>query len=559
MYPFLTDCAQNYLHYLIAFDKGYEIIKIRSIARDIFCLILQLESKLKSLESLLLRTSLGEYLLNNTESEINISAYDERNKILYLNVESNLCETLFLKKDSIVLISDLRFLVQNVIDFYSQELPLSLPTNAPNLTPNIESLKDLEAPPHAEQLNALHGIFSSPFCYIWGPAGSGKTKVVLLHALAFYLKAGLKVAILAPTNNALEQCLKTLLINLESIGLSTDGILRLGAPTQSFKESFPQNCEHIIQEQNIPSNFHKKSLSKAQILAMTLDTFLHRSDLQALDFKHFFVDEAAFTPLIKILPLCAFNKPITLLGDHKQLQPINALSSKDSKEQQWNLSKFWSFSALFLESFFKTQEAFNTKDPKQIPQITHFFTLSQTYRYGDNLAKLLDSYIYQNNLQGRGTHTRLYCLDIVEFAGLKKLESKMERTNPLEASLCCKLAESFIDKTLDFAILTPFVNQRQLILKTMPSLYHKECVLTIHSAQGQEFDYVIFSPVMLHYHLNDSTNQSALFALNVALSRAKNGIIIICDKRYWSSLKGQFLSDLIALCEPYDLSKDYEF
>ncbi|WP_279128617.1 DEAD/DEAH box helicase family protein, partial [Helicobacter winghamensis] len=308
-----------------------------------------------------------------------------------------------------------------------------------------------------------------------------------------------------------------------------------------------------------PSNFHKKSLSKTQILAMTLDTFLHRSDLQALDFKHFFVDEAAFTPLIKILPLCAFNKPITLLGDHKQLQPINALSSKDSKEQQWNLSKFWSFSALFLESFFKTQEAFNTKDPKQIPQITHFFTLSQTYRYGDNLAKLLDSYIYQNNLQGRGTHTRLYCLDIVEFAGLKKLESKMERTNPLEASLCCKLAESFINKTLDFAILTPFVNQRQLILKTMPSLYHKECVLTIHSAQGQEFDYVIFSPVMLHYHLNDSTNQSALFALNVALSRAKNGIIIICDKRYWSSLKGQFLSDLIALCEPYDLSKDYEF
>lgn len=559
MYPFLTDCAQNYLHYLIAFDKGYEIIKIRSIARDIFGLILQLESKLKSLESLLLRTSLGEYLLNNTESEINISAYDERNKILYLNVESNLCETLFLKKDSIVLISDLRFLVQNVIDFYSQELPLSLPINAPNLTPNIESLKDLEAPPHAEQLNALHGIFSSPFCYIWGPAGSGKTKVVLLHALAFYLKAGLKVAILAPTNNALEQCLKTLLINLDSIGLSTNGILRLGAPTQSFKESFPQNCEHIIQEQNIPSNFHKKSLSKAQILAMTLDTFLHRSDLQALDFKHFFVDEAAFTPLIKILPLCAFNKPITLLGDHKQLQPINALSSKDSKEQQWNLSKFWSFSALFLESFFKTQEAFNTKDPKQIPQITHFFTLSQTYRYGDNLAKLLDSYIYQNNLQGRGTHTRLYCLDIVEFAGLKKLESKMERTNPLEASLCCKLAESFIDKTLDFAILTPFVNQRQLILKTMPSLYHKECVLTIHSAQGQEFDYVIFSPVMLHYHLNDSTNQSALFALNVALSRAKNGIIIICDKRYWSSLKGQFLSDLIALCEPYDLSKDYEF
>ncbi|TLD85139.1 hypothetical protein LS70_000885 [Helicobacter sp. MIT 11-5569] len=547
MYPFLQDSAQNYLQYIETFDKGHEKIKIRSINRDMFGLHLQLDSKLKSLESLALRSHLGEFLLEEDSEEINISAYDDRTKTLYLNIESPLCNSLFNHKESLELISDLRFLIQNVINFYAQELPLKLPTTSPNFIPNIASLKDLPTPPNQEQLNALYGIFKQPFCYIWGPAGSGKTKVVLLHALAFYLKQGQKIALLAPTNNALEQCLKTLLVSLKDIGFNTDGILRLGTPTQKFVESFPQNCEQTLFDKSNPS---QKNLNKAQILAMTLDTFLRRTDLQSMDFKHFFVDEAAFAPLIKILPLCAFSKPITLLGDHKQLQPITLLSQDDSKKPMWNLSKFWSFSALFLESFFEKQESLNLQNPQTTPQITNFFTLSQTYRYGDNLAKLLDNYIYKNGLQGCGAHTHLYCLDITRF---QKLESKIERTNPLEASLCCSLAKDFISQDLDFAILTPFVNQRQLILKTMPILYNKECVLTIHSAQGQEFDYVIFSPVILHYHLSNSQNQNALFALNVALSRAKKAIIIVCDKSYWLRQKGQFLSDLIAIAKPYSL------
>ncbi|WP_299546603.1 AAA domain-containing protein [uncultured Helicobacter sp.] len=543
MYPFLTNCAKNYLQYLTQTDKGHEIIKIENITMDIFGLQLKLDSKLKSLEALVLRTSCGEYLLDNETSEINIAAYDERAKILYLNVESNLRHLLFENRNSIALLSDLRFLVQNVINFYTGEPHLALPTKTPSFLPDITSLRQLKTQPSTEQLDALYGIFSKPFCYIWGPAGSGKTKVVLLHSLAFYLKKGLKVAILAPTNNALEQCLKTLLTSLNAIQINTDGILRLGTPTQSFLESFPKNCEQTFGETQ--NHFQKINLQKAQIVAMTLDAFLHRADLQTIDFKHFFVDEAGFAPLIKVLPLCAFNKPITLLGDHKQLQPINVLNSKD---QQWSLSKFWSFSALFLESFFALKDTLNAKNPNDTPQISHCFMLTQTYRYGDNLAKLLDSYIYKNHLQGRGKYTHLYCLNLANF---KKIDSKMERTNPLEASFCCNLAKDFIAKNLDFAILTPFVNQRRLILETMPSLRHKECVLTIHTAQGQEFDYVIFSPVILHYHLNDSTNQSALFALNVAISRAKKGIIIVCDKSYWLKFKGQFLSDLIAIATPY--------
>ncbi|WP_416828976.1 AAA domain-containing protein [Helicobacter ganmani] len=550
---FLVCAAENYLQYMQTYDKGLEIVKIRNISKDIFGLSLQLEYKLKSTESLILRTPTEEFILEKeSEEAMSILSYDEKSKVLSLSMEERLCKKLFAQKESLQLISDLKFLVVNVMNFYLQEHTLKLPTIPPLLKPDIESLKDLPTPPHLEQLNALKGIFESPFCYVWGAAGSGKTKVVLLHALAFYLKANCKVAILAPTNNALEQCLTTLIANLDAIGIETCKILRLGTPSQRFAENFPKNCDLLLENKAID---YKKSLQDSLVIAMTLDTFLRRNDLHTIDFKHFFIDEAGFAPLIKTLPLCAFNKPITLLGDHKQLQPVCILSSAHLKESQWKPSRLWQYSSLFMEKFFKIQRNFEEENlfldstsPSENPPISQVFTLTQTYRYGNNLAHLLNTYIYKNNLQGLNTKTYLHCLDISQMPKTQPLD----KANYNEALQCCNLAREFLNAHQDFAILTPFVNQRQLILKTMPALYKEECVWTIHSSQGQEFDYVLFSPVILHYHLNDSSNQKALFALNVAFSRAKKGIILICDKTYWLRQKNQFLSQLVQIAKPYN-------
>ncbi len=550
---FLIRASENYLQYLQTYDKGFEIIKIQSIEKDVFGLRLRLEYKLKSIESLILKTPLGEFVLDKeSEQGINILAYDEHLKILHLSIEEDLCQKLFSQKESLRLVSDLKFLVQNVINFYLQDYPLCFPTIPPILKPDIDALRDLQTPPHLEQLNALKGIFDNSFCYVWGAAGSGKTKVVLLHALAFYLKANLKVAILAPTNNALEQCLTTLIVNLEAISIETSTILRLGTPSQKFAENFPKNCDLLLENKAID---YKKSLQNALVIAMTLDTFLRRNDLHTIDFKHFFIDEAGFSPLIKTLPLCAFNKPITFLGDHKQLQPVCVLNSTNAKESDWLPSRLWQYSALFMEKFFKTQNDSYQEEstfldstlPSENPPITQTFTLTQTYRYGNNLAQLLNAYIYKNNLQGLSTQTYLYCLDTSQMPKTPSLD----KANHNEALQCCNLARKFLNAHQDFAILTPFVNQRQLILKTMPALYREECVFTIHSSQGQEFDYVLFSPVILHYHLNNSNNQNALFALNVAFSRAKKGIILICNKTYWLQQKNQFLSDLVRIAKPY--------
>lgn len=166
---FLIQAAENYLEYMQTYDKGLEIIKLQNVSKDIFGLCLQLEYRLKSIESLILRTPLGDFVLEKeSEEHISIVAYDEKSKTLSLSMSENLCEELFKQRESLQLISDLKFLVQNVIHFYSQEYSLQLPTIPPSLKPNIDALQELQMPPHSEQLNALKGIFENPLCYIWG-------------------------------------------------------------------------------------------------------------------------------------------------------------------------------------------------------------------------------------------------------------------------------------------------------------------------------------------------------------------------------------------------------
>lgn len=508
-----------------------------------------MEKRIFSLEDLIFSFKNEEFSLE--ELGIEPLYYDENKKTLALAIPSPLKEEILQNKTELKLYSDLKFLILNLINFYSKNPSLSLPKNPPTLLSltelerHLQTLKDFQNPPNEEQLLAYKQIFTQELCYIWGVAGSGKTKVVLLHSLATYLKKGKRVALLAPTNTALEQSLITLLQSLKELGVSTDCILRLGMPSLYFSQNYKQNCDPLIEDRKN----YKKLLKDSLLIAATLDTFLKREELMELEFSHFFIDEAGFSPLIKTLPLCSFNKPLTLLGDHKQLTPILALQNKDLTNPKWNLSKIFGYSSLFLKDFF------NLKDKILNLSYIHFSSfsiqthkLSFTYRYGDNLAKILDYFVYKNGLRGFEENTQIFHVQ----SSFKK-DEKLPNANINEANTICTLAQNFIMTKKDFAILTPFVNQRKLILSKMPSLRASECVFTIHSSQGQEFDSILLSPVALNYYLSDSRNPLALYTLNVALSRAKKEIILVCDKFYWQSFPNQFLGALLKIAKPYKL------
>lgn len=578
----LTTASSLYYDYLESNNLGMEEIKIEDLKIDEDRALIITKERIINPESLVVFYKDEFYFLDDGENfelieyKQGLLEFRILNKFFLEELITNLVDSNL--EYRIKIYSDLKFLVKNIKTYFEN-------SNNFNLPMNIDSILSLNQAPlfsqsiTNEQASAIIGALTSPLSYIWGPPGSGKTQVVIFECLLKYLQTDKKVCILAPTNNALEQIFKSIIKKLDSLDIKREKILRLGTPSVEFMENFYSVCDpRLIKGKNkYKQTDIKERIKQAQIIGLTLDGFIRRDKFLGVDFAHYFLDECAFTPLIKILALSTKNAPITMLGDHKQLMPICEMREKDIKDENIFVSLF-NISALYFEQFFNdfnelesnfknnlnnlldyktcTQDKLDSLklDLAQIKNLNIFkvkqtsplnhnktknFNLTLTHRYGDNLASILDFFIYKNGLKGNESSTEIFVLDCGDSPFI-------DNTNPKEAQ---KIAQVYKElKIQNKAIITPFVKQtKQINAAGVP----KRHIWTIHRSQGQEFDCVIFSPVMLHYYLTNSQNLNALFALNVAISRIKKQLIIVCDKNYWLKQRGQFLSELIRIAKPY--------
>lgn len=522
----LIQSAQTYFEHLEQNGLGVEEIKILSYAFEDHQLTLALNQKLFSTDNLVFFLEDKEYAIGE-EEEISVSSYDEKNLVLQLYFKN---ASLNPKNKPFRLVSDLKFLVKNVEVFFNEQ-KIALPSASPLPLSEEGILRDELS---EEQYRAIQTIFSHPLVYIWGAPGSGKTQRVLFQAILHLLKQGKKIALLAPTNNALEQALKTLIAKLDELHLDRSLILRLGVPTLEFSQIYPEICESVKNRESNLFNFSnpRERIKEAQVLAMTLDGFIKRYKELGVSFDHCFLDECAFAPLVKVCALCVMDTPLTLLGDHKQLMPVCEMKPKDL--QIHPEGKLWNLSALFLEHFLQGKAL----EGKLDFEVTKLATLRHTHRYGNNLASILNHYIYRNGLRGREERSEIYYLDCSSF-DTSHLRGEPKSNNNLAEIVGVK---KIIEGLSDWGVITPFVQQRKdMIYNGIP--YDR--VFTIHGSQGQEFENVIFSPVLLHYHLTDSHNPQALKALNVAISRVKKRLFIVCDYGYWMREGDQFLSAIL--------------
>ncbi|RDU69012.1 hypothetical protein CQA62_04020 [Helicobacter cholecystus] len=523
----LASCAKKFYDYLLQNHKGVEKIPHFHSEFKTPILTITLKQKLFSLENIFLEIDGKDYQIENS-GDIEVVAYDEA--LLTLTLKFNTPEYY---KDSFMLKSDLKFLVKNVEQFFNSQT-VSLPSKLP-ISPKFNSLlSDLSE----EQKRALKRIFSHPLVYIWGAPGSGKTQRVLFEAIEKLINADKKIALIAPTNNALEQAIKTLIQKFDEHAIARESVLRLGIPTLEFSLKYPEICEKTNKESNLFNLNPKERIKDANVLAMTLDGFISRYGSLEVEFDHIFLDECAFAPLPKVCTLCACNAPLTLLGDHKQLQPVCEI--EESEKLKDKELAIWGYSGIYLEHIFTDRLFSDCMDFKY----TKASVLKQTHRYGNNLALILDAYIYKNGLKGMPQESELYFLDV---ANLPTHTLKHQEEKNINLSEVAGVKQIY-NSRYDWAVITPFVNQRKLLIRNgLP--YDK--VFTIHGSQGQEFDGIIFSPVTLSYFLTDSKNIQALYALNVAISRMRKKLVLVCDYAYWIGQEGQFIQKLLLECKPY--------
>lgn len=175
-------------------------------------------------------------------SQIKIIEYDIDGNFLIVKVSKGSHFNIgSLHHKDILIVSDLKFLVQRVIDWFTKNGTL---VELPALNASTDmTLNFFAEQPNEEQTQAIKNIRSTPFSYVWGAPGTGKTQLVLSYVVAQYIEQGEKVAILAPTNNAIEQVLRGVIKMTDKAGVDRKQIIRLGNPTKAFAEQFPEVCE----------------------------------------------------------------------------------------------------------------------------------------------------------------------------------------------------------------------------------------------------------------------------------------------------------------------------
>ena len=129
---------------------------------------------------------------------------------------------------------------------------------------------------------------------------------------------------------------------------------------------------------------------------------------------------------------------------------------------------------------------------------------------------------------------------------------KPNRTNLGECAAIQRFLSTHPNENL--AILTPYRNQRALLAGTAKKCgYPQEVSLTVHRAQGREWDTVLFSVVDTDGKWFTTTlipKSNGTQIINTAVSRAKKKLILVCDYEYWSRQPNELIGKLLQIARP---------
>lgn len=261
---------------------------------------------------------------------------------------------------------------------------------------------------------------------------------------------------------------------------------------------------------------------------------------------HLFADESAYCSLIKSGVFFSFGIPVTLLGDHMQLPPICEMDRKNILGLAENNNIFlWDMSAIHFPDIFDKMKSYsdllNDYVENHSPQFKNVSVsfLKKTFRFGENLAEVLDEFVYNQDFFGNSEA-------VTEIIVIDAPRKKNERVNTESISEVQAIKEFLKETKLeDFAILVPYKNQRALIEKELHLPAEK--VLTIHSAQGREWDTVIISVVDASWKFfvsSKNKKSNGLRIVNTAISRAKKKLVLVLDWDCWKCCDNELITEI---------------
>lgn len=285
------------------------------------------------------------------------------------------------------------------------------------------------------------------------------------------------------------------------------------------------------------------------IVACTVDyATLHYESLLngADDIAHVFVDEAAYCSLAKSGVLFSFDAPVTFLGDHMQLPPICEMRKNNILRSVENHSIFmWDMSAIHLADIFCEQCTIDSlferycKNSEPEFYFAKKVFLTKTFRFGERLARILDKFIYNQGFYGEtDAQTKIIVIDAKRGSGNEEIRESHSEAIAIQRYLA-------LNAPKDFVILAPYKKQCRLIEEV--AHLPKGSVLTVHAAQGREWETVILSVTdsFDRFFMNSKNHASGgAQIINTAVSRVKKNLVLVLDFEIWNELDGQMITEL---------------
>ena len=438
------------------------------------------------------------------------------------------------------------------------------------------------------QGEALRRILGSQTQLVWGPPGTGKTRLLARAGCALSEEG--RVLVLSTTNVAVDEAARRVATDLGPEGVAEGRVVRVGAafsstgdaelsveavlerreardPTRltrlleelelelvpgkpgAGETTLRQRFGHVLgaargrgspgalsRAGHVASEFQRASarvLARADVVLTTFARLTLREDLWGLRFHSLLVDEVSTAPLPYVFAgACLASERAVAVGDFQQLPAV--VMSRGAEAAKW-LSR-----DIFQQS--------GTIDPEAgralpDPRDELCAMLSEQYRMAPPIRGLVSELFYGGRLVDApvvsARPTSLPPLVLVDTESLSPRVERAEgsRANPTHLEIVLQLLELLGRRGVtDVGIVTPYRLQARRILSQARSRLGRAApremeVATIHRFQGREKSAVILDTVDAppggSWFLNEARNPDFPRLLNVAMSRSRDALIVV--------------------------------
>ncbi|MGQ9818750.1 MAG: AAA domain-containing protein, partial [Candidatus Kapaibacteriales bacterium] len=482
-------------------------------------------------------------------------------------IEPDVLDTTF--RHLIGSLSRIAYLPEEKIDYLlAEKLPFKL--EAENICfPNVEET-------YSKILNEAVAFF--PYYIIKGPPGTGKTRIVIKNLIEYYFgQSSVNLLVIAYTNRAVDEIADVLIQS----GLGED-FIRLGTKESSdFSENLIAN---IVEKHSI--NKVEEKIKNCRIFLSTVSSALTNQGIFELkNFQVAIVDEASQILFPHLIGILAKVDKFILIGDEKQLSSVvlqeDYLVSDDEIKELGFENLYMSYFEFLVRKL--TRKTFSNC----------IAMLNSQARMHPSILQIVNELFYENKVLN---HTKNNCEIFVEQCVrrfLSKIEGDvssrvifincpidpMRKVNRFQAELVSMLLDYFISEFASnlnvnhLGVVSPYRLQNAEIFNRV-SRKAKDFVTidTVERFQGAERNIIFLSLPFNNLQqirlsqsiLIDTNNHTVDRKLNVAISRAKDLLIILGNKEL---LKGnmvynrfvEYLEKNAKIFDYYSIKKIFEY